>query len=345
MPKLMVEKPRRERMSGRHMQKFKIFRSLALPAGLIVTSAALPFIISTYYEASLVLIFAIAAMALNLLWEHAGLLSFGQGIFFGIGAYGAAWVIAHFHWGLILSLLTGVILGGAGAAVVGYLSVRRRGVYFVLLTFAFAEMFGFLVYAIPQVTGGENGILGIPRRPISLFGHDLVNYSGQVALYSVIGILFIASGSFLWIIIRSPFGASLRAVRDNEDRARAAGYDPVRLKVLAFTISGALTGLSGVLYTLLLQSVPPSVMQLQQSTNFLVMTIVGGVGSIYGAVLGAFGITILGDELSSVWARWRIVSGIVLVIIALFVRGGVWGGLAWLVRRVTDRLRDMRRHE
>ena len=291
---------------------------------------AMPFILPTYYVATLVLVFAVAAVGLNLLWGQAGLMSFGQGIFFGFGAYGSAWVMMHLGWGLLLALLTGAVLGAVVAAVVGFLSVRRRGVYFVLLTFAFAQMFAFLVYVFSGITGGENGLLDVPRAPLSIAGRSIVTYGGQVAMYLLAGVVLVLVATFIWVVTRSRFGAALRAIRDNEDRARALGYPVASFKVLAFVISGSVTGVAGVLYALLLESVPDSTMQLQTSVDILVMTIVGGSGNLFGSFLGALGITVLSDQLSFVWPRWRIILGVVLIVLVLAFKGGIWGGLSQL---------------
>lgn len=313
------------------------WRAFALPVAAALSAAALPFVLPTYYVCTLVLVYAMAAVGLNLLWGHAGLMSFGQGIFFGFGAYGSALVMIHLHWGLIRALLTGLVLGAAVAAAVGYLAVRRRGIYFVLLTFAFAEMFAFLVYAFGGLTGGENGLLGVPRPALKAGGTVLFGYSNDVNMYALAGVLFIIVMVFILVVTRSRFGSTLRAVRDNEDRARALGYNVKAFKVLAFTISGAVTGISGVVYALLLRSVPDSAMQLSTSSNILVMTIVGGSGNLYGSFLGALGITVLSDQLSYVWARWNIILGLVLIALVLFLKGGIWGGLSQLARWLSSK--------
>lgn len=308
------------------------WRTLALPVAVVLSAAALPFVLPTYYVCTLVLVYAMAAVGLNLLWGHAGLMSFGQGIFFGFGAYGSALVMIHLHWGLIRALVTGLVLGAAVAAGVGFLAVRRRGIYFVLLTFAFAQMFAFLVYAFGDLTGGENGLLGVPRPALKAGGTVLFGYGGDVGMYVLAGVLFVIVMVFILAVTRSRFGSTLRAVRDNEDRARALGYNVKAFKVLAFTISGAVTGLAGVVYALLSRSVPDSTMQLSTSSDILVMTIVGGAGNLYGSFLGALGITVLSDQLSYVWARWNIILGLVLIALVLFLKGGIWGGLVQLAR-------------
>ena len=312
-------------------------KNFRMPILAVLSALVLPFVIPTYYVATMILIFAIAAIGLNLLWGQAGLLSFGQGIFFGFGAYGGALIMIHLHWGIIGALLTGLIVGAIVATAVGFLSVRRRGIYFVLLTFAFAEMFGFLVYALNNITGGENGLLGVPRPPFAIGNIVLFNYDDQTGMYVLVSLFFILALTFAWFITRSQVGATMRAVRDNEDRARALGYHVNVFKVLAFALSGALTGIAGVLYALMLRSVPDTTMQLETSVDILVMAIVGGKGNLYGAFLGAVVITLLSDQFSFVWARWHIILGLALILIALFLKGGIWGGLSQLTRWIWPR--------
>lgn len=327
-----AERSAEAQAAGRAPTPSARWRALLLPVAALLSAGALPFVLPTYYVCTLVLVYAMAAVGLNLLWGHAGLMSFGQGIFFGFGAYGSALVMIHLHWGLIRALLTGLVLGAAAAAAVGFLAVRRRGIYFVLLTFAFAEMFAFLVYAFGDLTGGENGLLGVPRPALKVGGTALFGYHSDVNMYVLSGVLFVIVMVFILVVTRSRFGSTLRAVRDNEDRARALGYNVKAFKVLAFTISGAVTGIAGVVYALLLRSVPDSAMQLATSSHILVMTIVGGSGNLYGSFLGALGITVLSDQLSYVWARWNIILGLVLIVLVLFLKGGIWGGLAQLAR-------------
>jgi branched-chain amino acid transport system permease protein len=307
--------------------------ALAAIAGVV----ALPVVLPTYTLATLVLVFAIAALGCNLLLDYTGLMSFGQGIFFGFGAYGAALLLLRLDVPLLPAMAAAVVMGASIAAGVGFLAIRRRGVYFVLLTFAFAEMFAFLVYALSGLTGGENGLRGVPRPPVAVGGVTLLPLDDPLAMYAFVGVLFVLTYVFLLRVTGSPFGSTLRAIKDNEDRARAVGYDTDRFKVLAFAISGAVTALAGSLYALLLRSVPDAAMQVGMSQNILIMTIVGGTGSLYGSLFGAFGVTVLSDTLSYVWPRWRIILGLALIALVTYFQGGLWGAAVrlgnWLRRR------------
>jgi branched-chain amino acid transport system permease protein len=284
----------------------------ALP---IVSIVLLFFLSPSFALSDRILIFAIAAIGLAPLWGQAGLVSFGQGIFFGGGAYAAGLAILHWHSGLLETVVLGMLVGFILAVVIGALCIRRSGIYFVLLTFAFAEMFAFLVYAFGNVTGGENGLLGVSRPVLAIGGHTIFRYDGPIGMYALISIAFILVYLFVSIVNQSPFGSVLRAIRDNELRARFIGYNPSTFKILAFAISGAITGLAGALFTLLLRSVPPSVMQLSISEEILVMAIIGGRRYLYGSFIGALLVVLLSDELSYFWARWKLVLGLVLIVI------------------------------
>ena len=325
------------------MRRSRILSGLK-PAGIALASViVLPVILPSYSLASLILIFAIAALGCNLLLGLGGLMSFGQGIFFGFGAYGAGLLMLRLGFGLLPALVAAVLLGALVAGVVGYLAIRRRGVYFVLLTFAFAQMFAFLVYALNDLTGGENGLRNVPRPPVGLGGLTLFGLEDPLAMYALIGVAFVLTYQILHQVARSPFGSTLRAIKDNEVRARAVGYDTDRFKALAFMMSGGVTGLAGAMYALLLRSVPDAAMQMAMSQQILVMTIVGGTGSLYGSLLGAFGVTVLTDTISAIWPRWQISLGLALIAIVLFLQGGLWTGVVqlgeWLSSRRTRRQR------
>lgn len=286
-----------------------------------------------------VLIYGVAAVSLSLLWGQAGLMSFGQGIFFGGGAYAAGLVILHWHAGLIGAWAAAIAAGALLAAIIGGFSTGRSGIYFVLLTFAFAEMFSFLVYTFGSVTGGENGLLNVPRVPLELFGSMSVGYSSALGMYIVCSIVFVCCYVFIRAVSRSRFGSVLRAIRDNERRCEYIGYNTRAFKLVAFVITGAVTGLSGAVYALLLQSVPPSSMQISKSEDILVMAILGGQ-RIWGGAFGALVVVLLSDQLSSYWSRWQIVLGAVLIGIILLksALGGEQSYTRWIRRLSVEKL-------
>jgi branched-chain amino acid transport system permease protein len=263
-------------------------------------------------------IFAIFGLGLNLLLGYTGLLSFGQSTFFGSAAYVAGWLLKQYGINAFLALGIGVGVGAASAALVGYLCVQRSGLYFIMLTFALNQLFYFIAYQWTSVTGGEDGMPGVPRP--ALAGIDFTN---PLVYYALVSLLFLAA---LWImkrIVESPLGKILQAIRENEVRAEAVGYDVPRFKLLAFVIGGAFSGLAGVLYAMLFGIVPLEAIGFVFSGNVLFATLIGGSGSLYGPVIGSFVFIWLSESVSTLWARWPLLLGVAFVIVVLFLRGGV----------------------
>jgi branched-chain amino acid transport system permease protein len=263
-------------------------------------------------------IFAIFGLGLNLLLGYTGLLSFGQSTFFGSAAYVAGFLLKQYGINAFLALGIGVGVGAASAALVGYLCVQRSGLYFIMLTFALNQLFYFIAYQWTSVTGGEDGMPGVPRP--ALAGIDFTN---PLVYYAFVAALFLAS---LWImqrIVESPLGRILQAIRENAVRAEAVGYDVPRFKLLAFVIGGAFSGLAGVLYAMLFGIVPLEAIGFVFSGNVLFATLIGGSGSLYGPVIGSFVFIWLSESVSTLWARWPLLLGVAFVIVVLFLRGGV----------------------
>lgn len=281
-----------------------------------------------------VLLFALAAMACNLLLGYTGLLSFGQGIFFGLGSYAVALALTRWSLPMPLALASAVAMGALGAAVVGWVSIRQKGTYFVMLTLAFAQMFYFLAYSLPGLTGGDNGLLNIPRPPLTVMGSTLWSLATPWQFYGFVAALFIAVCALLMRVERSTFGRTLLAVRDNEERAAAIGYDLKLLKLQAFVISGAVTGLAGALHVMMTGIAPLSNAEYHTSEMIIVMTVIGGAGNLMASVLGAAFYVLLGDWLSTLWPRWLLLLGVVLIVISLGLRRGLWGLGGMLLERL-----------
>lgn len=303
--------------------------TLAALAGVVILPIALPSI----SLASEVLIFAIAALGCNLLLGQTGLLSFGQAIFFGGGAYASSIALIRADVGLGGAVVIGAIVGGVLAAVVGALAIRRKGIYFVMLTLAFTHMAYFVAYTATDWTGGENGLLDIPRPDLRILGQTLLSLQNGNTFYILVAVLFMAIFIGLRRVISSPFGSTLAAIRENEDRLSAIGYNTRWFKVLAFTISGMVTGVAGALYAMFLGFAPLGNIEAAMSETILLMTIIGGSESLLGALLGAAFLTIVGDSLSAIWPRWMMGLGALLIAMVLFMRGGLWGAFqAGLIR-------------
>jgi branched-chain amino acid transport system permease protein len=277
-------------------------------------------------------IFAIFGLGLNLLLGYTGLLSFGQATFFGSAGYVGGYLLKHHDMPVLAVLLVGLAVGALSAAAVGYLCVQRSGLYFIMLTFALNQMFYFTAYQWTTVTGGEDGMPGIPRPP--LFGAAL---DGPLRYYVFVALIFLLA---LWVmqrIVESPLGTILQAIRENEVRAQAIGYDAHGFKLLAFVIGGAFAGVAGVLYAMLFGIVPLEAIGFVFSGNVVFATLIGGSGSLYGPVIGSFVFIWLSESVSVVWQRWPLLLGVAFVIVVLFFRGGVVEAsarlLAWRRRR------------
>ena len=276
-------------------------------------------------------IFAIFGLGANLLIGYTGLLSFGQATFFGSAAYVAGYLLKYYGVNVVGALAIGTAVGAVTAAAVGYLCVQRSGIYFIMLTFALNQLFYFVAYQWTSVTGGEDGMPGIPRPVIA--GLD---FKSPLLYYAFVSVLFLASLWAMQRLVGSPLGKILQAIRENELRAAAVGYDVPRFKLLAFVIAGAFSGLAGVLYAMLVGIVPLEAISFVFSGNVVFATLIGGSGSLYGPVIGAVVFIWLSESVSVLWERWPLLLGVAFVIVVLFLRGGVveaWSRfIAWRMR-------------
>ncbi len=263
-------------------------------------------------------IFAIFGLGLNLLLGYTGLLSFGQSTFFGSAAYVAGYLLKHYAINVFAALGVGIGVGALSALLVGYLCVQRSGIYFIMLTFALNQLFYFIAYQWTSVTGGEDGMPGIGR-PVFLG----IDFKDPLNYYIFVSVLFLIS---LWVmkrVVESPLGKILQAIRENEVRAEAVGYNVPRFKLVAFVIGGAFSGLAGVLYAMLFGIVPLEAISFVFSGNVVFATLIGGSGSLYGPIIGSFIFIWLSESVSVMWARWPLLLGVAFVIVVLFFRGGV----------------------
>jgi branched-chain amino acid transport system permease protein len=286
-------------------------------AALLAAMVALPLLARPALAAE-IWIFAIFGLGCNLLLGYTGLLSFGQSTFFGSGAYVAGWLLKQHGVDVFVALAAGTGVGALSALAVGYLCVQRSGIYFIMLTFALNQLFYFVAYQWTSVTGGEDGMPGIPRP--SMLGID---FSNPVAYYVFVSVLFLLSLGIMKRMVESPFGKILQAIRENETRAEAVGYDVARYKLLAFVVAGGFSGLAGVLYAMLFGIVPLEAIGFVFSGNVVFATLIGGSGSLYGPIIGSVVFIWLSESVSTVWARWPLLLGVAFVIVVLFLRGGV----------------------
>ena len=290
----------------------------------LVIVIAMPLFMKSGSLATEVLIYGLAAMGCNLLLGYTGLLSFGLGI-----------LLTRLPIPMPVALLSAVLMGALGAAIVGWVAIRQRGTYFVMLTLAFAQMFYFIAYSLPDLTGGDNGLMDIPRKSISIAGQTIVPLDSPWQYYGFVAVLFLLVYVLLRRVCDSIFGRTLLAVRDNEERAGAVGYNLRLLKLQAFVISGAVTGLAGALHALMTGIAPLSNAEYHTSEMILVMTVIGGTGNLLASLLGAAFYVLLGDWLSTLWPRWLLILGVVLMAVSLGMQGGLWGMCQKLWQRIS----------
>jgi branched-chain amino acid transport system permease protein len=276
-----------------------------------------------------VLCFALFACAFNLLLGYAGLLSFGHAAYFGMASYVSAYTAKH--WGLTpeLAILLGTAVAALLGAAFGSLAIRRQGIYFAMITLALAQMAFFFSLQTPRFTGGEDGIQAVPRN--RLFG--LIDVSSDLALYFVVAAIFFGGLLLIYRIIHSPFGQVLKAIRDNEPRAVSLGYRVNRYKLAVFVISATLAGLAGATKAIAVQLASLTDVNWHMSGEVVLMTLVGGVGTVFGPIVGAAVIVAMQNYLAGLGAWVTVVQGAIFVICVLLFREGIVGVIAKRVRR------------
>lgn len=276
------------------------------------------------------LCFALFACAFNLLLGFTGLLSFGHAAFFGSAAYITGYLIKSQNFTPELGLVAGMIGAGLIGLVVGLVAIRRQGIYFAMITMAIAQMVYFVCLQAP-FTGGEDGLQGVPRG--ALFG--LLPLQSDTAMYYLVVAIFVACFLAISRIVHSPFGQVLKMIRENEPRAISLGYQVDRYKLLAFVLSAALSGLAGSLKTLIMGFATLSDVHWTMSGEVILMTLLGGVGTFFGPVMGAGIVIALQDTLADKVGSWvNVIIGVIFVLCVLAFRKGVIGELqAWLERR------------
>lgn len=289
---------------------------------LIALFILLPFLTPYTALASEMLIFALFAMAYDIVLGYSGMLSFGHAAFFGLGAYGTGIMLVHVKAPLFVAILVGVILSFIAAWPMGYLSIRRRGIYFAMVTLAFAQMFYFIAFKWTTLTGGDDGLQRIPRPPVGP-----IMLESELALYYFI-LIFVSASMLVGLrIVNSPFGKALQAMRENENRARSIGFNILRFKLFAFVISAFFSGLAGSFYALLLNYVPLGSMHWANSGEVVMMTIVGGMGTLFGPMLGAIAVVLVRDIIGSYTESWNLIMGVLFMIAVLSFRRGILGFL------------------
>jgi branched-chain amino acid transport system permease protein len=275
------------------------------------------------------LCFALFACAFNLLIGFGGLLSFGHAMFLGTAGYVCAHAAKEWGWPPEAAILAGTAVATLLGCVTGLLAIRRQGIYFAMITLALAQMIYFFYLQTP-FTHGEDGIQAVPRG--KLFG--FIDLSSTLVMYYTVVVIFLAAFLFIYRIVHSPFGQVLQAIRENEPRAISLGYDSERYKLLAFILSAGLSGLAGATKAIVFQLASLTDVHWTMSGEVVLMTLLGGMGTIFGPVVGAFAIVGLESYLAS-FGQWvTVITGVIFVICVLAFRRGIVGELgAWWAQR------------
>lgn len=296
-------------------------RRVALAIGLLLLLVA-PFFVYPVFIMK-VLCFALFAAAFNLLIGYTGLLSFGHAAFFGGAAYFTAHTVKEWGFSPELGILTGVLGGAALGLVMGFFAIRRQGIYFSMITLSLSQMFFFFCLQA-KFTHGEDGIQSVPRG--YLFG--FIDLNQPIAMYYTVAAIFLIGIFIIWRFVHSPFGMILKSIRENEQRATSLGYSVARYKLGAFVMSAALTGLAGGAKALVFQFATLTDVGWQTSGEVILMTLLGGIGTMLGPILGSAIVVMLGNYLATTGFPVTIITGAVFMICVLVFRRGVVGELA-----------------
>ena len=276
-----------------------------------------------------VLCMALFACAFNLMIGYVGLLSFGHAAYFGMGAYVTAWTMKHWHLDASLAIALGGVTGAALGLVLGYLAIRRSGIYFAMITLALAQMVYFFCLEAP-FTGGEDGIQQVPRG--FLFG--VIDLSSDMTMYWVVAAIFLAGFLMVHRIIHSPFGQVLKGIRENEPRATSLGYRTDDYKLIAFVLSCAITGVAGGTKSLVFGIATLTDVHYATSGEIVLTTLLGGLGTVFGPAMGAVIITTMENYLAQAGAWVTVIQGVIFMVCVLAFRRGVIGEIAnW--RKIT----------
>jgi branched-chain amino acid transport system permease protein len=279
-----------------------------------------------------ILLFGLFGAGYNLTFGYTGKLSFGHAAFYGTGAYGCGILIASYQVPWPAAIAVGVVLGGLVALLIGALAIRTRGIYFAMVTLALAQCVYFAAFHATSLTGGDNGLRGVNVPALQLGGWRLDLLQPLNRYYFVLAFVAVA----IWVlsrILKSPFGAVLEAVRENEQRARASGFDVERAKLLSFVISGLFCGLAGALSAINLATVGIDMLSYHTSGQVMMVTLLGGMGTFFGPFIGAGTFLAMEHALTAVTERWQLVVGLMFIALVLFFPKGIWGSLLARIER------------
>ncbi len=293
--------------------------------GALVLLALFPFAGATFYTelVTKMMILAIFALSLDLIVGYTGLVSFGHAAFYGVGAYTLALLAPRYDAAnLWLTLPAAIVVAGLAALAVGAFVIRVKGIYFIMVTLAFAQMFYF-VFHDTKFGRGSDGISMNFKPVASIAGFTPFDLGSATHVYYFVFVAMLAVFLFLRVLLRSAFGRALQGIRSNEHRMRSLGFPVYRYKLASFAIAGALAGLAGYLSAMQFGFVNPELLSWQQSGNVLLMLILGGLGSLYGGVVGAFAFVALEEIYSSLTTHWQLLLGGTIIALVIFLPGGL----------------------
>jgi len=300
----------------------------AFVVALVVMLALVPVyaaLIGNYFLMSLftrIVILAMAAVSLNLIMGFGGMVSFGHAAYLGIGGYAIGILAKEGINSGFLQWPVALAMSALFALAVGALSLRTRGVYFIMITLAFAQMVYYIAIGLDRY-GGDDGMTIYKR---SQFG-DLINLSNKTAFYYLCLVLLLVAVYIVWRIVNSRFGMVIQGARSNDRRMRAIGFPTYRYKLVCFVIAGTMCGLAGALLANHTDFISPAVMHWTRSGDLIVMAVLGGMGTVFGPVIGAVALLVLEEVLSGVTEYWQIIMGPIFLLVVLFARGGIDGVL------------------
>jgi len=272
-----------------------------------------------------VLVLGLAAMSVNFLLGFTGVLSFGHAAWFGLGAYGCGLLLKYIALSTPLALVAGTLLGGIMGALLGALIVRRRGVYFAMVTIAFGQVFYYVAFQWSSLTGGDDGLRPFARQPLHLGFVTVDILNNPTAFYYFVLVCFALAVGVMAFVLRSPFGRTMLAIRENERRARFLGIPIERHIWIAFTLSCFFMAYAGSLYALVNNFADPRGLHYSQSGDFVMMAVLGGMRNFWGPLLGAIVFVVLQDYISSITINWQIYIGLLFVVVVLFFPRGLLG--------------------
>lgn len=330
--------PFQELQPGKRANEWKKYYLAALVIGLLLL---FPFMNTSSYLINLlteVFIFGIFAMSLDLILGFTGMASLGHAAFFGLGAYAAGIVAVRYSPDLFITLPAAVLVAALAALLVGLLALRTSGVYFLMLTLAFSQMFYAATFKWTWLTGGSDGLAGIPRPVLPFGGDSVINFFDSTNFYLLTLAVFLASYFLLWRIIHSPFGQVLIGIRENEKRMLAIGYETRKFKLASFVIAGAFGGVAGALNAFYIGYASPQDLFWAMSGQVLVMVIMGGAGTLIGPLLGAGLFLMLQNVVSSYTERWPIIMGAIFITFVLAAPKGMVGIYGKVAEKVRCRL-------